>query len=148
MRWGIVGAGADKFTPVTERLAREYIRSLLSPGDVIISGRSPVGGIDLWSIEEGRAFGLREEDLIEHPATHDNWEEGFKPRNKLIAEDAHQVVSIVVRVFPPGYRGRKFPFCYHCGTKDHVKSGGCWTAKYARSLGKIGRTVVIDDARV
>jgi len=30
----------------------------------------------------------------------------------------------------------RFPFCYHCKSNLHVKSGGCWTAKYAERLGK------------
>jgi hypothetical protein len=38
----------------------------------------------------------------------------------------------------------KFDLCYHCGTKDHVKSGGCWTVKYARKLGKQGKVIIIE----
>lgn len=139
--WGIVGSEAAKFTPVTEPLARAAIRALFRPGDKVVSGKCHLGGIDEWSIEEARAFGL---ECWEHPPRVRSWEYGYKPRNKLIAEDCTEAVCLTVKTLPPGYTGMRFPLCYHCGTKDHVKSGGCWTVKHARSLGKPGRIIVIE----
>ncbi len=155
--WGIVGSEAKKFTPVTEPKARSAIRALLKPGDKVVSGRSPLGGIDEWSIEEAIAMGL---EWWEHPPRVDSWEgrkgaggvwlDGFKDRNIKVAVDCTEAVCITVRELPPTYRGRRFDYCYHCATeenpkpRDHVKSGGCWTVKYAREkLGKPGRIIVI-----
>lgn len=62
--------------------------------------------------------------------------------------DTHQrsgvVVCIVVTQFPEGYKGMRFPYCYHCKTNSHIKSGGCWTVKYAKEkLGKRGYIIEI-----
>ena len=140
MRWGIVGHEAEKFTAVTKALAYQRIRALLSPGDVVISGACPGGGIDRWSIDIAREMGL---EAIEHAPRDLSWEGGFKPRNILVAQDCEECVCIVVRELPPSYQGDRHEYCYHCHTKGHVKSGGCWTVKHALSLGKKGRIIVI-----
>jgi hypothetical protein len=144
MIWGIVGSEAAKFTPFTERRAKEEIRALLSPGDKVISGKCHLGGIDIWCIEIARAMALETE---EHAPPRRVWTGGYKTRNEKIAQRCHEAVCITVRELPPGYDGMRFDLCYHCMTKDHVKSGGCWTVKYARSLGKPGRIIVIDGER-
>jgi hypothetical protein len=140
MRWGIVGSEAAKFTRATEAPARAAIRALLKPGDVVITGRCPRGGVDLWAAAIGRGLGL---EVIEHAPKVERWATGYKPRNIKIAEDCDEAVCITVQEFPPSYIGNHAPFCYHCGTTDHVVSGGCWTVKYARFLGKPGRVIVI-----
>src|SRR5262245_26596974 len=139
MRIGIVGSEAAKFTPDTERQARAFIRERLIPGDVVISGACHLGGVDSFAIEEAKAFGL---EFVEHKPRVLSWEAGYKPRNIRIAEDSDTVVCITIDTLPPTYTGMRFPLCYHCGTKDHVKSGGCWTVKYARKLGKPGEILV------
>lgn len=141
MRVGIVGSEAQKFTAQTEREARRIIRSLLEPGDVVISGKCHLGGIDVWAVEEARALGL---GVVEHPPKSRQWTH-YKERNIKIAEDSDHVVCITVRTLPPGYKGMVFPLCYHCRTSDHVKSGGCWTVKHARAIGKTGEVLVVDD---
>lgn len=138
--WGIVGSEAAKFTPETEPQARARIRALLRPGDEVASGACHLGGIDEWSIEEAKKMGLR---TREFPPKRYTWTGGYKDRNILIAEYCTEAVCITVKELPPGYTGMRFPLCYHCGTKDHVKSGGCWTVKYARLIGKPGRIIVI-----
>jgi len=139
---GIVGSEARKFTPVSEARARADIRALLSPGDVVVSGKCPHGGIDIWSIEEAIKLGLACE---EYPPETLDWETGFKPRDILIAERADEVNCLTVNMYPPGYRGKRSELCYHCLTKAHVVSGGCWTVKYAREkLGKPGKIIVIE----
>jgi hypothetical protein len=37
-----------------------------------------------------------------------------------------------------------FEMCYHCMSDTHVKSGGCWTVKYAKKIGKEGEVLVIN----
>ncbi len=106
-----------------------------------MSGKCPLGGIDLWAIEEAEHAGL----LTEEFAPKNNaWDTGFKPRNIQIARASALVVCITVAKLPDTYRGRRFPLCYHCKTSDHVKSGGCWTMHYAESIGRRGKLWVIE----
>lgn len=132
MKVGIVGHEAAKFTPETEQRAREIIRSLICPLDTVVSGHCHLGGIDIWAEEEADVIGA--EKLIFPPKTL-SWEGGYKPRNILIAQNSDIVHCIVVRELPPSYKGMRFDHCYHCNTSDHVKSGGCWTAKRCKSGG-------------
>lgn len=140
MKIGIVGSEAAKFTPATEWDARALIRSLLQPGDVVISGACHLGGIDVWCMEEAEAMGLR---TVEHWPRVRSWSNGYRPRNMRIAQDADYVACITVKTLPATYTGLRFPLCYHCGTDTHIKSGGCWTVRYALTLGKPGRIYVI-----
>lgn len=135
MRVAIVGHEKAKFTAETEARAREVIRHLLTrPGvTAVVSGRSPVGGIDIWAEEIGEELGL--EPRI-YPAERWGWPY-FRKRNLQIAGDCDQAHCIVVQELPPGFTGwkPKEEYCYHCvgGTNPpHVKSGGCWTVKRAR----------------
>jgi hypothetical protein len=133
MRIGIVGAEAAKFTPLGEVAARAAIGSFCYPEDVIISGGCHLGGVDTWAIEEAKKRGC---ETVEHLPKTLSWFEGYRPRNILIAEDSDLVICIVVNRLPKDYKGMKFPYCYHCHTMEHVKSGGCWTMQYAKKLGK------------
>lgn len=132
---GIVGHEALKFTAETERQARVQIREFLILDGVtgVVSGACHLGGIDVWAIEEAKKLGIATQEF---PPANRSWEYGYKPRNILIAEHADKVISLVVKVLPPGYVGMRFKICYHCKTTSHVKSGGCWTAHYAGRLGK------------
>ncbi len=140
MNIGIVGSEAAKFTPETEAAARTAIRDLLRPDDYVVSGACHLGGIDVWAMEEAHDLGLLTREFP--PATH-RWENGYKLRNIQIAQCSDRVVCITVRVYPPGYSGMRFPSCYHCRTTDHIKSGGCWTVKYAREIGKPTDVIVV-----
>lgn len=149
MTAGIVGHEAAKFTPQTEARARALIRKIIGRRDVdgvlqfgrIASGECRLGGIDIWAHEEADAAGV---PFVGFPPMTDDWETGFKPRNIQIAEASDVVYSIVVRTLPATYTGRRFPVCYHCRRDDHVKSGGCWTVKYALSIGRRGHVLVLD----
>jgi hypothetical protein len=52
----------------------------------------------------------------------------------------------VVDRYHEGYNGMRFnylrggpgPWCYHCNSASHVKSGGCWTLKQAVAMKKLG----------
>lgn len=134
MRVGIVGNGSDKFTELGEYYAKQRIRSLLKPGDTVVSGHSPVGGIDIWAEEIGAEIGC---DLdIKEPRQH-SWhgEYGYRARNLDIARSSDVVHVILADAYPDGYTGRVFKLCYHCKKDDHVKSGGCWTGIKAQEAG-------------
>ena len=88
----------------------------------------------MWAEDEADLLGR--ETKIFPPKNH-RWEpEGFKERDIQVAKMSTEVNVIVVRELPASYRGRRFPICYHGGSKTHIKSGACWTAKYAQKLGK------------
>jgi len=126
---GIVGHAKDKFTSKTEAKARRIIQSLLSEGDIVVSGGCHLGGIDIWAEEEADKLGLEKEIYL--PATQ-KWEGGYKQRNLQIANESDIVHVIVVETYPQEYKGRRFEYCYHCDATDHIKSGGCWTGKRAK----------------
>lgn len=138
---GIVGSEAAKFTKLTEFAARLAIRRLLTPDvTLVVSGACHLGGVDKWAIEEAQWSGKPSK---EHVPRGLEWETGYKLRNLLIARDCDKVVCITVRELPPGYKGMRFDWCYHCKTGAHVKSGGCWTMKQAAKLGKQTELIVI-----
>lgn len=143
MTIGIVGSEAAKFTPETEAKARAAIRDLLaqtSPLDLVVSGGCHLGGIDSWAKDEAIRAGIAFKEFL--PAKL-QWEGGYKQRNMQIAKASDIVVCITVKSLPEGYKGMRFASCYHCGTDDHVKSGGCYTVKQAEKLRKRGFVVVI-----
>lgn len=139
---GIVGSEAAKFTAAGEADARHLLRGLLtlSGVDGMSSGHCHLGGIDIWAEEIASELGV--EQFIFPPRELD-WSRGYKPRNIQIARKSGAVYCITVDHYPTGYHGMRFGSCYHCGTSEHIKSGGCWTVKYARQLGKQGRVLVV-----
>jgi hypothetical protein len=140
---GIVGSEGAKFTVETEAKAREIIRGLLEnlpPLSASCSGECHLGGIDLWTREESEKLEI---PFIPYPPKVLEWERGYKPRNIKIAKTSDKVVCITLRELPDSYEGMRFSRCYHCDTDKHVKSGGCWTAKYAQGLGKEIEIIVI-----
>ena len=142
MKVGIVGNGSDKFTELGERNAREIISDILfydkSKIEAMVSGHSPVGGIDIWAEEAAEQLGIPMDLKI--PTKH-QWnppgEYGYKARNLDIAKS--DVVHVILAdVYPEEYEGMRFDLCYHCASigrdpHDHVKSGGCWTGKHAKN---------------
>lgn len=133
---GIVGSEASKFTEATEAQARALISNLLNPkGTVLVSGGCHLGGIDIWAEEIADSMGR--EKIIHVPIVQ-NWRNGYKPRNLLIARDSNEVHCITIDKYPPGYTGMRFNYCYHCRTDTHIKSGGCWTMLQARRMDKLG----------
>lgn len=140
---GIVGSEAAKFTVETQAEARRRINRLFEiyrPSKVV-SGRCPLGGIDIWAIEEAIYNGIPYEEF---PPGYNTWRY-YKRRNIRIAGASSRVVCLTVRDLPPGFKeGGWERYCYHCQTDQHIKSGGCWTVKYAREkLGKPGEIIVI-----
>lgn len=143
MKIGIIGHGADKFTEESENHARQIIRQILHTDcDTVVSGHSPVGGIDIWAEEEANNLSIPLE--IKTPRQH-RWdaEYGYKQRNLDIARTSDVVYVIVVKDYPPDYHGMRFNRCYHCNKTDHIKSGACWTAKEAKKMGKEAYWIII-----
>lgn len=135
MRLGIVGHEAAKFTRTGESRARILIRHLIAElrPDLVVSGACPLGGVDVWAVEEAARLGIATREC--KPRQH-SWdgEYGFKARNLDIANGSDLVVCILADSFPATYRGRRFATCYHCkdARPPHIKSGGCWTAMRAK----------------
>ena len=138
---GIVGSEASKFTSETEAKAKAAIRELLRYNIRVVSGGCHLGGIDIWAVEIAKEMGKDYKEFL--PRTRD-WV-GFKSRNILIAQNSDVVVCITVKTLPPTYVVKGWEkYCYHCNTDQHIKSGGCWTVKHARKLGKEGRIIVVE----
>lgn len=140
---GIVGSEEAKFTSLGRGRAYQIIIELLCrPGVTeVVSGGCHLGGIDEWAIEIGREMEL---PFTEFLPRQKSWE-WYKVRNIQIAERSTEVHCITVKQLPATYRGMRFPLCYHCKADDHVKSGGCWTMKYAINLGKVGQLHVVEN---
>jgi len=67
------------------------------------------------------------------PETND-WE-GYKYRNLQIVKECDKLYNLVLRT--------ENEFCYHHNTKQHERSGGCWTEIKAREQGKIVKTIEV-----
>ena len=146
MRIGIVGHASDKFTINGMLKAQEAIYDIFSKHihdkPIIVSGNCPLGGVDLWAEEAAKLARLQTD--IKSPKQH-QWdaEYGFKQRNLDIAKDSDIIYVILSDSFPPEYNKKKFPYCYHCKTDQHIKSGGCWTAHQAIKMGKKAEWIVV-----
>lgn len=142
---GIVGSEAAKFTARTEAKARSAMRQVIASNKatLVVSGGCHLGGIDIWAIEIAESLGI--EPKVYYPKRR-SWEGGYKQRNMLIARAADLLVCVTVKMLPEGYYGMRFNSCYHCGTppEHHVKSGGCWTMKFAAGLDKQTQLIVIE----
>ncbi len=142
---GIVGVEKKKLTPARFVAAVLAIHEIVQSHDTEITGISSgdchLGGID--KLAEAYADHRKLKKLI-FPPTSKNWTGGYRERNLQIANASDVVYCITVKTLPEGYDGMKFDLCYHCGTKDHVKSGGCWTVKQAQKMGKPGFVIVLD----
>lgn len=146
MKIGIVGHEAAKFTAEKEQAAKRIIHQIMgaaalnSDHKTLIgcSGHCHLGGIDIWAEEIFPDYC----SSVIYPPKSKRWDDGYKQRNIQIAEFSDVVHVIVVSELPPEYMGMRFRMCYHCvnhptvKTPEHVKSGGCWTAHYARGIGK------------
>jgi hypothetical protein len=139
---GIVGSEDAKFTDETRQRAISEIRGLIlrHRPTCLVSGACHLGGVDQWAAREGRLHGVR---VVEYPPAVRRWSGGYMERNIQIAKESDIVVCITVKELPPDYKGMRFRMCYHCGTDSHVKSGGCWTMKYAEKLGKETQLIVV-----
>lgn len=149
MKIGIVGAEQAKFTPETEDAARLVIKELFSryKPEKVLSGESPLGGVDWYAREEAAYAGIPFEP---HPPASNRWADGFRVRNLEIAVGSDVVVCIALAEYPDSYPYERFDKCYHHTPPrtDHVKSGGCWTAREAIKAGNRGMLAIIPPSRV
>lgn len=141
---GIVGSEEVKFTDTGKVNAFYFLSEIIDKPEVtkVVSGGCHLGGIDKWAILNAKEYKKEFEEFL--PKTL-NWINGYKERNIKIAEASDIVYCITVNELPKEYTGMRFPLCYHCKTKDHVKSGGCWTMKYAEKLGKQGKLIIVNN---
>lgn len=157
MKVGIVGSEGAKFTPLGEARAKRAILEILRPSEAptqlvnipdkathVVSGHCHLGGIDIWAEEVGAKLGL---SLEIYPPKTLKWEGGYKQRNLQIAQASDIVYCIGIDKFPEEYKGMKFFYCYHCKETEpaHIKSGGCWTTKEARKLGKPTKLIIVEN---
>lgn len=141
---GIVGSESAKFSETTRLRTLGVMARLIQryAPRCIVSGGCHLGGVDQWAADAGRDHGLQ---VVEHLPARRVWSGGYRERNIRIAQDSDRVVCISVKEFPQSYRGMRFPYCYHCKTDSHIKSGGCWTAHYASKLGKPACIIVVSE---
>jgi hypothetical protein len=141
MNIGIIGHGEDKFTLETKAKAITEIKNIFNSykNITLVSGHSPVGGIDIWAEEIAKELGLK---TIIHTPEVNCWNPvgkiGYKKRNLNIARDSNIVYIILVKEYPKDYKEQKFLNCYHCNDNNikHIKSGACWTGLQAKKLNK------------
>lgn len=112
-------------------MARQAIHDAIGRhgADTLVSGRCPLGGVDIFAEEIAAESGLR---MIVFAPRNLSWGApgGYRERNLAIARKSDVVLVVALERLPAGYRGLAFEECYHCKGRNppHVKSGGCWTA--------------------
>jgi len=142
MNVGVVGSGSDKFTESQKARVIELLQEILAhPYVRLVSGHSPVGGVDIWSEEVADAFGVPKTIYVpEIQQWNPPGRYGYKARNLDIAKNSDVLHVIVVKDYPPDYKGMRFEECYHClrmaRDAHHCKSGGCYTGEMALKMGK------------
>lgn len=140
MRVGIVGSEEAKFTMIGRVTAQSMIVELIERADEVVSGGCHLGGVDIWAKELAICSYIPFKEFMPKRRS---WSGGYRERNLQIAEYSDVVYCITVDRLPPRFDGMKFDLCYHCKTKDHVKSGGCWTVRQAIRMGKRGNVFVV-----
>ena len=144
---GFIGHGEGKFTIRGKEIAIDLIYKLMKGyGEpiTVISGHSPVGGIDMWAEKIAEKLGFPTDIKAPKQLT---WggSYGFRARNIDIGEQSNELHVILVDRYPSFYKGIRFSNCYHCGVSDHVKSGACWTRKWADRVGTKTFTHIIEN---
>ena len=126
--------GASKLTENEERDARQFCGLMMNQwkseyDDLeIISGGAK--GVDTIAIEVAEGLGISTHKI---PPDVEEWNDvddmiGYRSRNIKIAEECDKLYCL-----PANFRSES---CYHCGTDEHERSGGCWTANRTRQMGK------------
>ena len=154
----IVGPEESKWTPELKVKAIKEIELILEHYNypVLISGHCPKGGVDIWSEIIASEIGIKKEIF---PPEIEQWNDkksfcevcdgyvtykGYKSRNIQITK----ACDVLYCITPWCCLGTiveddKWAYCKHCETTGHVSSGGCWTMKYAKKLGKETHLIVI-----
>ena len=130
MRIAIVGASKPTFNE--ERDAQQFCGLMMNQwikefdNLEIVSGGAK--GIDTVAVDTARGLGIKCKVFVPEVP---NWE-GYKARNLKIAEYCDQIYCL-----PASLKKTK---CYHCN-EPHERSGGCWTAKKVKEMGKLSRVI-------
>lgn len=124
--------GTSHLTSIEEMKAEKEIRDIImnrhSGNDHIVTGDA--NGIDEIVRDITDKMNI---DSTRFKSKDKRWKE-YKKRNTKIAKFADYVYSITTKT--------KDEKCYHCNL-DHQRTGGCWTLKHAKELGKDGEVVII-----
>ena len=130
MKIGIVGSSKAQDSisvPFIIKLMKEY------PEDTtFVSGGA--NGIDCGVRV---ACDILDRELVEYLPKINEWIGGYRERNMLIASSCDEVISITLPFQEDGIQ----KYCYHCKSKRHQKTAGCWTARKCKKF----RIVVLDE---
>ena len=132
----IVGADGRKWTENDPELVKYIIRHILTKYDnpTLISGHCPLGGVDLWAEEVAKELQI---PMRIFKPKQNAWK-FYKQRNIQIAEFCdvlYDIEPLKSCRFCGGLGVRGEKTCSFC-EGDGAYSGGTWTLKYAKTLGK------------
>ena len=128
----IVIVGASKIPIDKEQRARLLVEDIvndMSSADIVISGGAT--GVDSIAIECAIQAGT---SYKVYKPLFQSWK-WFKKRNIAMAEISQMLYYLPIKDVDER--------CYHCNMNGHRKSGACWTAMYARGIGKSIHQIVI-----
>lgn len=155
MKIAIVGHEEAKFTKMGKHQALLHIeRILLLPhfneegpdyDNHLISGGCHLGGVDIWAEQVADSRQIPKTIFKPQRLT---WKSkdgqmGFEERNIEIAFNCDVLYCLAVTRLANSFKGMTHTMCYHCHTTDHVKGGGCWTMKKAKSFGRETHLIII-----
>lgn len=129
--------GEKKFNKATLPIVYNSVKILDHSGKnvyypiTLVSGHCPKGGVDIWAEEIAYKLEISKEI---YPAKTNCWKD-YRSRNIQIAKTCDILFCIV-----PSHL---YNYCKHCEKHNHPSNGGCWTMKYAKTLGKETHLVII-----
>ena len=121
MKVGIVGSSKAQLNEKSIRFVEDIVLEYPIDTTFVSGGAS---GID--EIVEMVCMVVDRKIIIHKPKTND-WE-GYKERNLIIAKECDKVICVALR------SKDKDSYCYHCGSEDHIKTGGCYTARRCKEF--------------
>ena len=150
MKLAIVGTSKVGYGDQTDRFIYEIRKIIMQYYEeygsnlTIVSGHSPKGGVDIFAESIAQSFKIKT-DI--YPAEVNQWGgknvnhkrlKGYKARNVQIAKGCN-VLYCFTR-----FNSDKRKGCYHCQNYKHLRTGGCWTMKAAKKLGKEVHLIIVD----
>ena len=128
MKLAIVGTSKISARFDIETALKIIQKELSHIPQLIISGGAE--GIDSMAVNTAKLQGIQ---TVTYPPLKPFWKY-YKMRNKLIAKACDELVCITTKT--------QNERCYHCNA-DHQRTGGCWTMKKTKELGKTARLYVV-----
>lgn len=189
MKIAIVGGEEDKWSPKRKEIAQRWILKILNeaknghlflvpsmdpmtwsfkqlgPQDspILVSGRCPKGGVDIWAEEVADKLGILKE--IRLPEVN-QWLDKvvFGARNRIGYRSRNVEIAIASKIL---YDIEPAKSCWRCGGSgffegkdigqekdcsfcegDGAYGGGTWTLKYAKRLGKETFKIIITESMI